>query len=105
MSTSLVVLKEVQMEDGQIDHEAELNRELDAEAELVRLGREPIPDYGDHMTIEEFIDACHGGGITDHDGSACYATAKHMYDVPAVPSVIAAAGPDRRFTHVVWFNK
>jgi len=75
---------------------------------------EPLPDYGDHMTLEEFIDSCEGNCFIDDDGSGCFATATHMTNVRVSPSQVVGGGMDAvrkhtrydpEWTHVVWFNK
>jgi hypothetical protein len=66
---------------------------------------EPLPDYGDHMTLQEFIDACKSGCFIDYDGHGYYATATEMSDVLAQPSAIVHGQIRTDFTHVMWFNK
>jgi hypothetical protein len=66
---------------------------------------EPIPDYGDHMTLEEFTKSVQGGCFIDWDGSGYYATATEMSHIPARPSEIIEGSINKEFTHVVWFNK
>jgi len=62
-----------------------------------------IPDYGDHMPIEEFKECVESGGFIDDDGHGYLATATFMsreyadlYNLDEV---------DPMYTHVVWFNK
>lgn len=69
------------------------------------LRHSPIPDYGDHMTVEEFKALCDEGDITDDDGDGVYATATHMTDVPASADDFYDGRINREYTHVVWFNK
>jgi len=64
-----------------------------------------IPDYSDHMLLDEFIKAVKEGCFIDWDGSGYYATENEMSDKPAIPSGIAKGIVDHTFTHVVWFNK
>ena len=64
-----------------------------------------LPDYGDHMTLEDFVDCCQSGGFIDFDGYAKYATSDKMSDINAYPSDVADSDIDWRWTHVVWFNK
>lgn len=66
---------------------------------------EDIPDYGDHMTIEDFIECAKSGGFIDYDGSGNYATKDKMTDIEIYPSDITAGVYRKDFTHVVWFNK
>jgi len=66
---------------------------------------QPIPEYGDHMTLEDFIAAVTDGWFIDYDGTGMYATETGMSDKPARPSDIEKGVIDRSFTHVMWFNK
>jgi len=69
----------------------------------------PVPLYGDHMTLERFTKNCKCGSFTDDDGSGNYATATEMSDIEVSCSALAGgvepALQDRKWTHVVWFNK
>jgi hypothetical protein len=68
---------------------------------------EPIPNYGDHMTIQEFQSMVNVGLFTDYDGHGVYATATEMSDITVHPSDLYGRedGRGKNFTHVVWFNK
>lgn len=75
---------------------------------------EPLPDYGDLMTLAEFIDACEGDAFIDDDGSGCFATATHITNRRVRPSEVVGRGLeglrergeyDPAWTHVVWFNR
>ena len=66
---------------------------------------EPIPDYGDHMTFNEFVGMCKSGGFIDDDGEGCYATKDKMTNISVYPSDIRSGNYRTDFTHVVWFNK
>lgn len=66
---------------------------------------EPIPDYGDLMTVEEFYKACESHSFIDYDGNGNYAVRDKMSNVEIVPSRILKNGINKRFTHVVWFNR
>jgi hypothetical protein len=65
----------------------------------------PIPDYGDHMTLDDFIDACQDGVFIDYDGCGNYATADQVTNILVHPSNITEGNIDRRWSHVVWYNK
>jgi len=64
-----------------------------------------IPDYGDHMTMEHFVECCRSGGFINYDGSGRYATADKITDKPIIPSDVMNDLYDKSYTHVVWFNK
>jgi len=70
---------------------------------------EPIPDYGDKMTIDTFISHLSCGGIMSCDGSGNYATDTKMCDnkeVSFTPEQVRTdASVHPEFTHVIWFNK
>lgn len=64
-----------------------------------------LPDYGDHMTIEEFKECCDCGGFTDYDGFGVYATETQESSICILPSDIESGLYRKDFTHVIWFNK
>jgi hypothetical protein len=65
----------------------------------------PLPRAGkcSHYTLEHFIKNVEDGDFVD-DGFGYYATAERMSNVVIRPSDVAN-GVDRRYTHVVWFNR
>lgn len=65
----------------------------------------PIPEYGDHMTMEEFLDSVKCGGFIDYDGHGKYATDKIMTDIIVRPSDYKKGLIKKEYTHVVWFNR
>jgi len=62
-------------------------------------------DGGDLMTVQEFMECCKSNSLTDDDGDGYYSTDKEVSDVVADCSSVANGVIDKRFTHVVWFNK
>lgn len=66
---------------------------------------ENIPEYGDHMTMKDFIGYCKSGCFIDDDGSGYYATKDKMTDIPVYPSDITSGNYRKDFDYVVWFNK
>lgn len=66
---------------------------------------EPIPDYGDRMTLRSFIRDCHDGMLTDYDGIGYYATRAKMSRLVAHPSNIVKGRIRHEWSHVVWFNR
>ncbi len=63
-------------------------------------------DYGELMTIPEFISYCDSGGFIDYDGSGHLATADKESTVRIIPSnrrKTVALNPWA--THVMWFNR
>lgn len=67
----------------------------------------PIPKYGDLMTLEKFIACCEGGGFIDYDGSGMYSDGERESNIPIWPSLVRDKMIIRNpeFTHVVWYNK
>ena len=72
------------------------------------LGLEPIPDYGDLMTKEDFFERCQIGAFINYDGFGHFAS-KHFMSggVDIKPSMVKNNTlPDHsHFTHIVWFNR
>lgn len=66
---------------------------------------EPIPDYGDLMTMEDFVESCKDFSFLDEDGTGYYATATQKSNKPINPSDVMGETYDKSFSHVVWFNK
>jgi len=66
----------------------------------------PIPKYGEHMEMCEFVECVRRGVFSDYDGFAKYANRTEMFNrTICLRSIRSVLGPDKRFTHVVWFNK
>lgn len=66
---------------------------------------EPIPDYGDVMSLETFIECCKSGGFIDYDGSGNYAKDGQMSDISIHPSDVDVNMIRKDFDTVVWFNR
>ena len=67
---------------------------------------QPMPDYGDLYTIDEFLDHVKSGGITDNDGSAYAALADGRTSIEVSPrGVLYGQLIGTGFTHIAWFNK
>ncbi|MCR8641373.1 hypothetical protein NV379_01770 [Paenibacillus sp. N1-5-1-14] len=66
-----------------------------------------LPNFGDHMTIQEFRDSVDTGTFISDDGSGCYATSTQEssvyvdFSVKKIDEYIAAG----LFTHVMWYNR
>lgn len=83
----------------------DLYREYKLKLDKKDIDMEPIPDYGDLMTLEEFIDSCECGGFIDYDGDGYYSTGTEMSTLEISPSDVIAKKFRKDFTHVVWFNR
>lgn len=64
-----------------------------------------IPEYGDVLTLQIFINYCLNNILIDYDGVGNYATEKEMSDEIVFPSHIVDGKVNYNYTHVVWFNK
>ena len=64
-----------------------------------------IPDYGDHMTLEDFVSNVDNGLFTDDDGHGYYANVKQISTERVIPSDVIEHKLLEGWTHVVWFNK
>ena len=65
-----------------------------------------IPKYGDKMTIEEFIGYCKEDLLLDYDGFGYPALKDKMNsDITLTPSKVLNDEYDKRYTHIIWFNR
>jgi hypothetical protein len=65
----------------------------------------PIPDYGDLMTVKEFMECCEQGLFIDYDGCGYYSDGKEMSNIKIWPSLYKKSGITAGWSHVVWFNR
>lgn len=69
-----------------------------------------IPDYGDPMPIDAWIECVRDGFFIDYDGHGYLATETQMSNVRIYPSDFAKSwflekAGKGEFTHVIWFNR
>lgn len=66
-----------------------------------------LPDYGDHMTMEQFKSYVESCMFIDYDGSGNLATGDKCSGISIMPSYFAVEGYEipEWATHVVWYNK
>ena len=66
-----------------------------------------LPDYVDHMTMDQFVQACKSNFFIDYDGNGHYATDTQVSNKSVVPSDVTTGMLDGnpRWTHIVWYNK
>lgn len=64
-----------------------------------------IPEYGDLMSLQSFIDTVNDGFFIDYDGSGNYCIDGKMTDISVYPSDVKAGKIRREFDKVVWFNR
>lgn len=64
-----------------------------------------IPDYGDVMTLTDFIANVKCGGFIDYDGSGNYIKDGKMTNISIYPSDIKKNAVRREFDTIIWFNR
>ncbi len=65
----------------------------------------PLPNYGEHMKLREFINNCKNNSFIDYDGFGYYATKELITNKIVHPSDIINNRIDRNFSYIVWFNR
>jgi len=81
----------------------ELSRKKRMQMEPI-LDRE-IPDYGDRMTLEHFIECVDCGGFIDYDGSGTYIKDEMMTSISIYPSDVKHKAIRKEFKEIIWFNR
>ncbi len=67
---------------------------------------EKIDDFAHLMTMEHFENCCKVGGFINADGFGFYAiNGKMNSDKEILPSHVIRNEHDKRYTHVVWYNR
>jgi len=81
---------------------SEINRKL-------RLIREPkfenLPDYGEVMTLKDFVKNVKSGGFIDYDGYGKYVKGDKMSDITINPSDVKNKSLRKDFESIIWFNR
>ena len=73
---------------------------------MEKLKIKPHDDFlGTLFTIEEFIEDCEFGGLTDYDGFGYLAKATFQTNTVILPSEAMSKGFKTSYTHVMWYNK
>lgn len=80
--------------------------------DLKEAEQEPVPDYGDLMTVESFVENVGYGMFIDYDGHGDFATESHIWNVVVYPSDVTqnpkqflARCAEHGVTHICWYNK
>jgi hypothetical protein len=70
-------------------------------------GLTPIPEYGDLMTLKEFISCCKSGGFINYDGTGYFATEEgyNRYERAIPSNIVKGIQIHKWATHVMWFNR
>lgn len=69
------------------------------------LGAKPI-EFGDLMTLGEFVARCLAGLFIDYDGNGHYSDGEVRFTKRIInPSDVTNGDIDTSFSHVVWYNR
>lgn len=75
----------------------------------LRMQMEPeyskLPDYGDVMSLQDFIENCEDGSFIDYDGFGNYVKNNQMSNISIYPSDIKAKKVRKDFDTIIWFNR
>jgi len=68
---------------------------------------EEMPEYGDKMTLDSWLECVESGSFIDYDGHGNLATPYEMSNIRVWPSLHMDGKLERPnwATHVIWFNK
>lgn len=66
---------------------------------------EEIPEYGDVMSLKDFVKSVNDGWFIDYDGSGNYATKDKMTNISIYPSDVEKGNIRKDFDSIVWFNR
>jgi hypothetical protein len=64
-----------------------------------------IPNYGDVMSLKEFINCVEEGGFIDYDGFGTYVRDGKVSNIDIHPSDVKHKAIRKDFDTVIWFNK
>lgn len=78
---------------------------IERECETLEPKFTALPDYGEQMTVGDFVEACKQHSFVNDDGTGRWAMADKISDIYVDCREVAKGLIDNRFTHVVWFNK
>ena len=73
---------------------------------LVEPEYDDVPEYGDVMSLSDFIDCVKSGGFIDYDGFGHYVKdGKEVCNIDVRPSDVKAGTIRKDFDTIVWFNR
>ncbi len=91
---------------------AHMKPEWDALAKLGRERRmlmtpkfEDIPEYGDVMTLKDWLECVEEGGFIDYDGHGRYVRDGKESDIMIYPSDVRYDSIRDDFDTIIWFNR
>lgn len=64
-----------------------------------------MPDYGDVMSLNDFIETVRDGGFIDYDGSGNYVKDGKMSNIDIYPSDVEYGAIRKDFDTIIWFNR
>lgn len=64
-----------------------------------------LPDYGDLMSLKEFISCAKSGGFIDYDGFGYYVKDNMETNIVIKPSDVIHKSIRKDFDKIIWFNK
>ena len=86
----------------------ELGQLIKLETKL-RMEKEPVfselPDYGDVMSLKDFIENVKCGGFIDYDGYGNYVKDGKETDIEIYPSDVKKGNIRKDFDTIIWFNR
>lgn len=64
-----------------------------------------LPDYGDVMSLEEFVNHCKNGNLINYDGYGRYVKDGKETDIEIYPSDVKNNYVRTEFDTIIWFNR
>jgi len=65
----------------------------------------PLSEYGDVMSLENFIECVKDGGFIDYDGFGRYVIENQETDIEIYPSDVKNNAIRPNFDTIIWFNR
>ena len=90
------------------DRDPEISKicEFDRERRMIQpYTLSELPNYGDVMSLEEFVDCCRSGGFIDYDGYGKYVKAHQETDIKIHPSDVKHNSIRKDFDTIIWYNR
>jgi len=89
-----------------IKPESELAAKLNREKRMIMpYVLSDLPDYGQVMTLRQFIGSVESGGFIDYDGSGNYIINGKMTNIDIYPSDVKHKSIRKEFKKIIWFNR
>lgn len=67
--------------------------------------KDELPNYGDVMTLKDFVSCCKCGGFIDYDGSGNYMKDGKISNINILPSDVKYGMVRKDFDQIIWFNR